>query len=157
MADVLGLVTWPGKILLAFRQRCADRVERLHEGRIRSHPIQDFLSDPGHDPHRCDDISAICDLDTEHRILRLERSHAERDDIHGPATHRSAIESTHRRFHLIGRNPIVGGSRIGFVYGADIGAILDACDIIGVRSAPKGVRLLLQRYEGAMCDELIGD
>ena len=104
--------------------------------RRRSHPLEDVLAHPGHDPHRRDDVRGVGDLDAEHRLLGVERAHAERDDVHGPTPHAAAVEVGHDRLHLGRGHPVVRRPGVRLVDRADERPVLDAGDVgrVGARS-----------------------
>ena len=123
------------------------------------HPPQHVGAHAGHDAHRDGDVGGVGDLDAEHRLLGLEVAHHERDDVHRPAPHAALVELAHERLHLVRVHPVVGGPAVLLVDRADVGPVLDACDVDGVGGCVEGVRLDrgVQPREGAGRDQSFGE
>ena len=143
-----GTSAWPGL------ERGADGVHGRHERPVGAHRLEDRGADAGHDAHRDDDVLGVGELDAEHRVLGLDRAHAERDDVHRPAAHAPAVQLGHDRLHLGRVHPVVGGTGVGLVDRADEGAVLDPGDVAGVGGAVEGVGLRVEPAEGAGVDQL---
>ena len=144
--DVLGVAARPGDVVLAVLERHADRVEGGHELGASSSSIrsQHVGAHPRHHPHRGGDVGGVGDLHAEHRLLGLEVAHHERDDVHRAALHAALVELAHDGLHLVGRHPVVGGTRVLLVDRADVGAVLDARHVGRVGRRVEGVRLDLR-------------
>src|SRR5262249_29186179 len=122
MRDVLGVAARLGDVLLARLQWRADRVQRRYELAVRAHLL---ANRPCYDLHARCDVGAIRDFDAEHRTRDVQRTHAERNDVHGAIAHATAIQVGHDAFHLSRRHPVVRRAGVGFVDRADEGALLD--------------------------------
>ncbi len=148
-----GTSFWPGS------QRRADGVQARDEVGVVAHGLEDLRTHPGHDPHGGDDVGGIGDLDAEHRLLGLDRTHAEGDDVHRPAAHRPVVVADHLGLHLVRVAPVVGGAGVGLVDRADERALFDPGDVGGVGARPERVRLLLlvEADEGTGIDERVGE
>ena len=158
LADVLLVVARPRHVRLPGLERRTDRVQAGDERGVRAHPVEHRGAHPGHDPHRGDDVGGVGHLHAEHRLGGVERAHAERDDVHGPATHAAVVQLGHPLLHLGRRQPVVGGAGVGRVGRADERALLDAGDIgrIGVRQERVGFLRRIKAYQRAGLDELVG-
>ncbi len=157
VGDVLRVVARPWDVILARLERRPDRVQARDEVGVELFdPLEHVGAHPGHDPHRRDDVGRVGDLDAEHRGVGLEVTHHERDHVEGAAAHAAAVELGHQRLHLGRRHPVVRRAGVGLLDRADVGAVLDACDIAGVGGAPERVRLLdrVQLGQGTGSDEL---
>ena len=104
----------------------------------------------GHDLHRDRDVVRISDLYPVLGFGSVERTHAERDHIHGAPGHRAAIMLGHHGFHVDRVDPIVRGASVGLLVRTDERAVLDARHVLGVRRAPERVHLARQPREGAL-------
>ena len=75
-------------------------------------------------------------------LSAVQRPHAERDDVHGPAPHAAPVELGHALLHLAGVHPVVGWPGVGRVDGADERPLLDPGDVGRVGPRPERIRLL---------------
>ena len=145
---------------LARLERRADRVQGGHPLGVRGlEALVHVGAHAGHDVHRGHDVGAVGDLHAELGVLRVRRSHAERDDEHRATTHAAPEELGHGGLHLGRVHPVVGDPRVLRVDRTDEGALLDPGDVVRVGGGVERVRLLL-RVEpgvGAGLDELIGE
>ncbi len=157
MDDVLGgRVAGPLHVGLARLQRRTDRVQAGHERPIRADDVIDGLAHAGHGAHIDHHIGGVGDLDADVRDGRAERPHAERDDIHGPATHGALEQAGERFLHLGRRFPVVGRAGVLLPVGADVGAVLDAGNVGGIGAGEVGIWALgrIELDEGAGLDHL---
>ena len=89
--DVLLLgVAGPGDVLLPGPQGHADRVDAGDEEAV-AQGVEHRAAHAGHDPHRDHDVGRVGHLHADVGDRRADRSHAEGDDVHGPAAH-AAVE-----------------------------------------------------------------
>ncbi len=117
---------------------CSAGTKSAFSSVMRSRTVAPHAS---HDPHARRHVGRVGQLDAEHRPLRLEVTHDERDHVHRAALHAALVEATHEGLHLLGVHPVVGGPRILLVERADVGAVLDPRDIDRVGGGVEGVRL----------------
>ena len=136
-----------------------DGVDGRDEVAVLTDQVKSRRAHARHDPHVDHDVGRVGDLDAELRDRAAERAHAERHDVHRAAAHRAVEEGAQRLAHLVGGHPVVGGAGILFALGADVGAVLDAGDVLGVGAGQEAVRalLLVQLDEGAGLDQLGGE
>ena len=134
----------PRHVLLPGRQRRADRVHAGDERAVAAQRVEDGGAHARHDAHVGHDIGAICNLDADLGDWRADWPHAERDHVHCPPGHAAVEQPVERLPHLRRRGPIVGGTGIVFVDGADEGAILDAANVGRMRAGEVAVRTLLR-------------
>ena len=107
-----------------------------------------------HDAHVEDDIDAVGDLNADFAEGRAMRAHEERDHIHRAAAHGAAKDFAELVVGLRRRHPIIVGSGVVLVLGADKGKMLRARHVVG-RAAVQitaGQSLLVQRYQIAALD-----
>ncbi len=154
MRDVFGLVARPRHIGLPRRQGRADRVQAFHGFDTVGELFPHRRAGAGHDLHRHRDVLRIGDLHTIFRLGGIQRPHAVRDHIHGPARHRAAIVLGHHRAHIDGVDPVVRRTRVALVLGTDEGAVLYPRHIVGVRYTPERIRLAIKAHEGALGHQL---
>ena len=121
VGDVLLRVARPRHVLLAGFERRAQRVQRLDEEPVLTEGGDHLGSDAGHDPHREHHVGGVGDLDAELRVVRAERAHAERDDVHRATAHAAAVEVGHRGAHLGRIDPVVRRAGVDLVLRADVG------------------------------------
>ena len=111
-----------------------------------SSPISSILREhvgahAGHHAHRDGDVRRVGELHAEHRLLGVEVTHDEGDDVHRAALHAAGVEPAHDVLHLVGVHPVVGGPAVLLVDRADVGAVLDARHVGGVGGCVEGVGL----------------
>ena len=94
-------------------QRFADGVDAGDKFAVAQH-IQHFGADAGHHMHVDHNVSGIGDLNTDFSDGRTDRTHAERDDIHGSAVHTTFVKTEHGGFEFFGIDPVVGRTGIFF-------------------------------------------
>ena len=157
MDDVFVRVAGPGNVFLTGIERCAYGVHAGHKTpRVRVDFFEDRQTDARHDAHIDHRIRRIGKLHADLRHGRADRSHRERQDIHGAATHAAVEEVLELVAHFGGIDPVVG--RSGVVPGkrADIGAVFDASDVARVRFGVVTARpdVLVELDEGAPFDHL---
>ncbi len=105
--------------------------------------VQHLLAHAGHDGHADDHIDGVGDLDAHLGKAGSHRAHAEGDHIHGPPLHGAA---QHIGSHLIGLlriHPVVGGTAVRLIAGADKCAALHTSHIVQRRTVIVAARELL--------------
>ncbi len=157
--DVLLFVARPRDVFLARFQRRADAVQGRHEHGVVAHRFEDVRTHPGHDLHGQHDVRAVGDLDAEHRALRGQRAHAERDHVHRAAAHAAAVQLGHDTLHVRRRHPVVRRPGILRIDRADERALLDPGHVgrVGPRPERVGLELVVEPDERAGGDESVGE
>ena len=112
-----------------------------------------------HDAHRKHDVDGIGDLDAYLAERRSGRAHQVRHHIHGAPAHRAKAPTAEPRVHLGRRRPVVGGAGLLLRLGADVGALLDARDVVrvGAMVIAAGQLLLVELDENALRHGLLGE
>ncbi|CAB5077020.1 unannotated protein [freshwater metagenome] len=157
--DVLVLgIAGPCNIGLTGSERHANRMHTRNPFTVTKN-VECALTHAGHDAHVHCDVGRVAELHTNVRNRRTERPHRERHDIHRAALHGTGVELGHLDAHFSRRTPVVRGACIDFVFGADVGAILNASNVAWVGECEVAVRTLrfVQRAEGATFDELCAE
>ena len=98
--------------------------------------LERAVAHPRHDPHRDGHVGRVGELDADVRDRAAERAHRERDDVHGPAPHAAPEQVLQGGPHLGGVPPVVGRPCVDLLERADVGAVLDAGHVAGVRARP---------------------
>ncbi len=142
MTDVFCFVARPFDVLLACFERVADAVQAGHELAVAAELVEHGTTHAGHDPHVDHDIGAVGNLDADMGDGRADRSHRERNHVHGAATHATLEQAAQSVLHLCRSFPVVVGAGIFRMGGADVGAVFDAGDIRRVRAGQVGVGTL---------------
>ena len=114
-------------------------------------------SHPGHDSHRGSDVGRISELHADVCDVRAKRAHRERNDVEGAPAHRALEEVLEHLAHLLGIAPVVRGTGLLSLLGADEGAVLDARDVARVGASEIRVRALGvgELLEGPPVDQLL--
>src|SRR5699024_3282084 len=107
VGDVLGVIAWPSNIFLTWLQRCANRVQCVHEITVWTDLVQCFLAHARHDAHGQNNICGVSQLNTELWLWIINRTHAERNDVHGASAHRAAELLRHFFLHRCWRYPVI--------------------------------------------------
>lgn len=86
----------------------ADRVQRFDEVTVlgRVELLKHRGSYPSHDAHRAHDVRRVRELDADFRVRRVQRSHAERYHVHGPAFHTPREPFTDRLVRVRWAHPV---------------------------------------------------
>ena len=158
MHDVLLVrVTRPGNVFLTRLERCAHGVHTGNEFTVRSQNVVNRIAHPGHDFHVDDNVGRIRNFDTDLSDGGTEWTHAERYDIHGPATHRTIEQSVEDALHITPAHPVIGGAGVIFVDAADESAVLDPRDITGVRACQEavGAQIGIEADESTRTDKFL--
>ncbi len=144
-----------GDVGLARFERRADRVEAGDELALGPEHVEGPLAHAGHDPHRDDHIGRVGELHTDVGLVRPERAHGERDDIHRPTAHRAVEEPAEHLAHLGRLPPVVCRAGVDLLGRADVGPVLDSGDVSGVGAGPVARRSLGlgQGGEGSLVHE----
>lgn len=125
---------------VGFRVQTADEIVAFTES------VEHLLPHSGHDCHVEHDIDAVGELDADLGEGRADRAHGIGNDIHGPALHRTLVDALEQFVRLVLLHPVVGGTCVLFLFGADEGTAFDARDIVdrrAVQIAP-GEELLVE-------------
>ena len=86
---------------------------------VRTENVKNRIADAGHDMHVDHNVSGVRDLNADLGDIGTDRSHGERDDIHGSAMHAAFVESRHLGFEFLGINPVICGACIFFLLGSN--------------------------------------
>ena len=113
----------------------------------------------GHDVHVDDDVGRVGDLDAVLGDRVADRAHRERDHVHRAALHAALVALEHELLHDLGVHPVVRGTRVDLLLGADERAALDARHVALVRAGEiaLGALLLVQLDELAVLDHHLAD
>ena len=130
--------TSSGRVL----ERHADRVQAGHELAVGAEHVERGLAHAGHDPHFDRHVGRVGELHADVALVRAQRAHRERHDVHRAAAHRAAEEPVERLAHLGGVAPVVRRAGVVLVRRADEGPVLDAGDVARIRQREVGVRAL---------------
>ena len=103
-----------------------------HEIAGCSHNVKNTLAHARHNAHIDRYIRRIRNFHADMRYIRAERTHAERNHIHGPPLHATVIQRKHGFFHFIGITPVIDWTRVFLFPGTDKSSVLDAGNIRGV-------------------------
>ena len=109
--NVLLGVAGPGHVCLPGLKRSAYGVKRLHEEALSFVQFcKHILADSCHNAHRAHHISGVSNFDRHLGVLRFQRAHDKRNDVHGAPAHRAFEKAGERLLHLHGVTPVVGGA-----------------------------------------------
>ena len=156
--DVLVVgVARPGHVGLALLQGRAEGVQAGHPVAV-AQDVEGLLPHAGHDPHADGDVGRVGQLHADVGDGRPERAHREGHDVEGAALHGARVELGHVGAHLVRGAPVVGGSGVFGIVGADERAVLDPGDVGRVGVGPVAVRTLglVEPGERARGDQLRG-
>ena len=128
----VGGITWPRHVGLSDLQGGAHRVHARDEGVVAQH-LQNGPTHAGHDPHADRHISRVGQLHADMGDRGAQRTHRERDHVHGPSPHAAPIEAQHFGLQGGGVPPVVGGAGVTRTGRGDVSAILDPSHVVGVR------------------------
>ncbi len=116
-------------------------------------------ADPRHDPHIHDHVSGIGQLHSDLRHRRINRAHAERQDIHRASAHAAVEQSLQSAPHHVWIFPVI--RRTGIVLGKRTykGAVLYAGNIALIRARVVAIRpqLLVQPDKCALVHQLLAE
>lgn len=121
-------------------------VEAAHEIVTVAQRFENFAADAGHDCHIENDVNAVGQFDTDFGERRTDCAHGERNDVHSPALHCALVDTFEKFVRLVLLHPIVGGTCVFFLLGADESATLDARDVVdgGAMEIATGQQLLIE-------------
>ena len=155
----LRLVARPRHVRDAVGQRLADRVQAGDELALCAEHVQRALAHPRHHAHVDDDVGRVGQLDADVALVRAQRTHRERHDVHRAALHRTAKQLGEGGAHLRGVAPVVRRAGVLLALGADERAVLDARDIARVRAGEIAVGPLAvgQALEGPAVHEQLAE
>ena len=156
--DVLLGVAGPGNILLAGLQGCTNRVQRLDEEAVGLVQLgQNVLTDGCHDAHGAHNVCGVAELNSNLGLLRLKGTHDEGNNVHGAAAHRALEQTGQSLLHFDGIAPVIGRAGALFGLGADEGALLDTCHVVGIGESGVGVRefVIAQADKGSGVHQLL--
>ena len=141
----------------ARRVELARRVQPFDERLVLLDAFERRFADPRHEIHVRDDVGAVGDLDAAARVRRVDRPHAIRDHVHRAAAHAAREARLHEGLGLGRRLPIVVRAGVGGVLRADVGQVLDACDVLRMRSMQVAARVgaLIQLEQRAVVEHFI--
>ena len=155
--DVLGLtVARPAAILLAGRERRADRMQARYEAAFFAERVENGAADARHDAHIGDNVWAVGDLHADLGDRAAYGPHRERDHVQGATLHRARKQSAQGGAHFVGVFPVVGRTGVLLPARADERAVLDARDVgrIGARKIRIRPARRIERDEHARRDHL---
>ena len=117
------------------------RVQSAHECAFALDAAQRRRAHARHDAHIEHDVCAIGDLHPAPRVRRVERSHAVRHDVHGPAAHAAVEQRVDLPVGLGRVHPVVVRTRVLALAGADIGQVLHPGDVGRIRAVQVAIRV----------------
>ncbi len=133
-------------------------VQSAHEVAIRRNALQSGASDARHDRHIQHNVGAVRNLDAAARQRRVDRAHAVGDDVQGPLMHTATEQVPHLDVSFLRIHPMI--VRAGVVLGAraDVGQMLDAGDVAGVRAGEMaaGEEVLVESLKLPVAQQLRG-
>ena len=156
--DVLFIVAGPSAVFLAGLQGSADRVNGRDPLLTFVDQIHGRSAHASHDPHVHDNIRRVGDLDAQLRDGSTNRAHRERDHVHGATLHGTIELLVKDFFHFLRVRPVVCGSSVLFLFGADERTRLNAGHVrrLGARKERVGTLLIVQTSEHACFDHEVG-
>ena len=156
VADVLLLVVaGPGHVFLTGLQGSSHRVQAGHEVAVAVtlgiaaavelvlKTLENLLTHDGHDAHVGHHISGVGNLDTDLGQGGIQRAHAEGDDVHGTALHGTIEVGVEDGAHLSRGLPVVGGTGVLLLLGADERTLLNASHVRRSRTSQEAAGALL--------------
>lgn len=155
--DVLFIVAGPSRIGLAFGKWSTDTVQAGDKRSVNTELAEYFLPHVAHDLHADDDIGRVGQFDSHECQRTIDRSHAKRDDIHGPSSHGTLEFVPEQRLHFFRMLPMVRRTGIGFPKRADEGPVFDAGRIRRMASCQERVwmQLRVKPNQSLGLDELV--
>ena len=135
----------PRDVLLALLERSADGVDAGDEVTVLAEVLENSVAGARHDVHVDDDVRRVGDLDAVLGDRVADRAHGVGDHVHRAALHAALVALEHELLHDLGVHPVVRGTRVDLLLGADERAALDARDVALVRTgevAPGALRLV---------------
>ncbi len=124
-------------------EREADGVEAGDELAVSAESRDDAGTHAGHDVEVADGVGGVGDLDADLGDVGADRTHGEGNNVHGTATHDAVEGLGNVLAHLGGLDPVVGGAAVGLLLRADVGDVLAAGNVLGVRTEQERVGALL--------------
>ena len=126
---------------------------------VGAQDVEGALPHPGHDPHVDRHVGRVGELHADVALVRAQRAHGERDDVHRAPPHRASEQALERLPHLGGIAPVVRRAGVVLVPGADERAVLHARDVARVRPGEVRVRPLGVRepLEGPGVDQELAE
>ena len=143
MNDIFLSIAGPCNINRTGLKRRTDRVQTRHKFFGFTKQFHDVTPHSRHDAHVGHHIRGIGNFNTDMSNRRPKRTHAERNDIHGSSFHTTGEKLIESLFHLFGSNPVIRRSCILATETADIGSVLNPCNITRVRTTQIAVRTFL--------------
>ena len=122
MTDVLGLVAGPGHVLLAGREGRSDRVETFHPRRTLGNALENHGAHAHHHGQAQRDVGGVRQFNAELRHRGIQDTHREGHDVECAPAHGPGGQVSQGLAHLARVVPVVGGTRILGVGGADKGS-----------------------------------
>ena len=139
--DVLLGIARPGNIFLTGLQGCTNTVQSLDEEAVGLVQLgKNVLTDGCHDAHGADNVCGVAELNSNLGVLSLQGAHDEGNNVHGAAAHGALEQAGQGLLHFDGVAPVVGRACAFFSLGADEGALLDACNVVGIGESCVRVR-----------------
>ena len=160
--NVFGLVAGPGSIVVAVGEGCSHGVEALDPGCAVRNFVEHLVADPHHHVKTQNDVGRICDLHPEAGHRGVQGAHREGNDIEGSTAHCPVTEFAQGGAHGGRVFPVVGGTGIEGVRGANESSRFDPGNIGGL--APREVapwsHIVVEFRQGALVhhevDEVLG-
>ena len=156
--DVLLGVAGPGNVFLTGLQGCTDRVQSLDEEAVGLVQLgKNVLTNGCHDAHGADNVCGVAELNSNLGVLSLQGAHDEGNNVHGAAAHGALEQAGQGLLHFDGVAPVVGRACAFFSLGADEGALLDTCNVIGIGESCVRVRefVIAEANKGASVDQFL--
>ena len=121
-------------------------MQSAHEIVAVAQRVEDVLSHARHDRHVEHDVNAVGELDADLGEGRADRAHREGDDVHRPALHRTLIDALEQFVRLVFLHPVVGGTGVLLLLGADEGASFHTRNVVdgGAMQIASGQKLLIE-------------
>ena len=123
-------------------QRFADRMHARDEFAVVAEDIEHLGADAGHHFHVDHDIRGIGDFNADLGDVGADRTHRERDNVHGTALHAAVVQPEHGLLQLFGVNPVVGRTSVFLLFGSDESTGFNAGDVGRVGAEQQAVRAL---------------
>ena len=96
--------------------------------------VEDSLTDTSHNSHVEYNVDGVGNFDTDLSERRADRTHGERNNVHGSALVGTASDIIELCVHFLGFAPVVGGTCVFFFLGADEGSVFYTSNVVGFGS-----------------------
>ena len=118
---------------------------------------KNVLTNGCHDAHGADNVCGVAELNSNLGVLSLQGAHDEGNNVHGAAAHGALEQTGQGLLHFDGVAPVVGRACAFFSLGADEGALLDACNVVGIGESCVRVRefVIAEANKGTGVDQFL--